>query len=127
MAEENKRNKPDFLRKDWHKKIKLGSTVKKKRKWRAAKGRQNKIRLGRKGHSTRPKIGWGAEASIKGKINQVNVIEVKNIKDLDKITQKDGALISRIGKKKRMEIIKKCNEMKIKILNKYRKIKNESN
>ena len=39
------RKKPKFFRRDWHKKIKLGSTVKKNRKWRGAKGRQNKIRL----------------------------------------------------------------------------------
>jgi ribosomal protein L32E len=53
------RKKPKFLRNDWHKKIKLGSKIKKKRKWKAAYGRHNKIRLGRKGHPGRPKIGWG--------------------------------------------------------------------
>ena len=57
--EEKTRNKPTFLRNDWHKKIKLGKGLKKKQKWRAAKGRHNKIRLHRKGHPSSPRIGWG--------------------------------------------------------------------
>ena len=34
-----KRSKPNFFRNGWHKKIKLGSTVKKSRKWRGEIGR----------------------------------------------------------------------------------------
>ena len=36
-------------------------------------------------------------------------------------------LIGKIGKKKRTEIIKKANEMKIKILNKYKKKSKKEN
>jgi len=119
-----KRKKPSFLRKDWHKKIKLGSTVKKKRKWKAARGRHNKIRLGRKGQSQRPKIGWGTSKETKNKIKEIEFVRVENIKDLDKGFGKNvGIIISKVGEKKRGEIIKKATEMKIQILNKYKEKK----
>jgi len=116
-----KRSKPKFLRNDWHKKIKLGSTVKKNRKWKGAKGRHNKLRLNRKGHSQRPKVGWGAEGKVKGFIDGVEKVRVENLADLETIKKGQGALIGRVGKKKREEILKKAGEMKIKILNKYKK------
>ena len=107
------RKKPKFLRTDSHKMIKLGSTVKKVRKWRAAKGRHNKIRLNRKGHSRRPKIGWGTSHTDK-------VVRVMNIKELSTVDKKIGVIIGAVGIKKRKEIVAKANEMKIKILNKYK-------
>ncbi len=120
MAEKKqiiKRKKPKFLRKDWHKKIKLGSTVKKSRKWRAAKGRHNKIRLSRRGQSQRPKIGWSAQ-----KDNRKLIIEnrVLNLKDLSLIKKGSRIVIGAVGIKKRKDIIAKANEMGIKVLNKYK-------
>jgi len=111
-----KRKKPKFLRKDWHKMIKLGSKIKKKRKWRGAKGRHNKIRLERRGQQGRPKIGWGKE---KNKGKKIQVKRIENVKELETI--KNGEIfIGRVGEKKRKEIITKANERKIKILNKYK-------
>jgi len=120
MAE--KRNKPKFLRKDWHKKIKLGSKTKKNRKWRGAKGRHNKIRLSRKGHSQRPKIGWSSNKKVKGLIGGLTPVLVSNLKGLDTVKKNEGVIISSVGLKKRKEIIEKANSMKIKILNKYQKV-----
>jgi len=117
---EFKRKKPNFLRVEWHKKIKLGSTVKKKRKWRGAKGRHNKIRLGRKGRLSRPKIGWGENRKTKGRIENLVVVRVENLNDLSKVKKGEGIIIGSLGKKKRKEVIAKANEMKIKILNKYK-------
>ena len=114
------RKKPKFFRRDWHKKIKLGSPVKKNRKWRGAKGRQIKIRLGRKGYSGRPKIGWSNNSSVKGLLNGLEAIRVENLRDLEKINKGQGIVIGRIGKKKRELIISKAKEMKIIILNRYR-------
>ena len=129
MAEEkenSKRSKPKFFRTDWHKKIKLGSTVKKNRKWRGAKGRHNKFRLNRKGRGQRPKIGWGADASTKGFVKGVEVVRVENVKGLEGVKKGQGIIIANVGAKKRAEIIAKANEMKLKILNKYLEKKNES-
>ena len=113
------RKKPKFLRSGWYKHIKLGGSVKKLRKWRAAKGRHNKIRLNRKGHSRRPKIGWGAPKENRKLIIE-NRTRVMNVKALLKVDKKVGVVIGAVGAKKRKEIIAKANEMGIKILNKYR-------
>lgn len=117
------RKKPNFLRKDWHKVIKLGRTVKKNRKWKAAKGRQNKIRLGVKGHSARPKIGWSATAETRGFVKGIEAVRIENVKGLENVKKGQGIIIASVGKKKKDEIVKKANEMKIKILNKYKESK----
>jgi ribosomal protein L32E len=112
-----KRKKPTFTRKDWHKKIKLGSTVKKKRKWRAAKGRQNKIRLGRKGHAQRPKIGWSAAKILKGLIQGKKTMRIENKKQLETVPKGTAIIIASIGKKKKQEIITAAKEKNITIIN----------
>ncbi len=113
-----KRKKPKFLRTDWHKKIRLGRGVKKNQKWHGAKGRQNKLRLNRKGHSRRPKIGWG---SARGGREQVSDFRVMNVGDLASVKKGSGIIIGAVGMKKRKEIIAKANEMGVKILNKYKR------
>ena len=113
----SKRRKPNFLRKDWHKKIRLGSTVKKKRKWKKAYGRHNKIRLGRKGHSVRPKIGWGSAKKEKA-------VRIENLRQLESLEKGQEIIIASVGKKKKESLIKKASEMNLKILNNYRREKN---
>ena len=125
MAEEKtiaKRNKPKFLRTDWHKKIRLGRGVKKNQKWHGAKGRQNKFRLNRKGRGQRPKIGWGADSDTKDFVSGMDMVRVENIKDLEAVKKGSGILIAKVGAKKKAEIIKKANELKLVILNRYRKV-----
>lgn len=121
MAEQEttKRSKPKFLRTDWHKKIRLGKGVKKNQKWHGAKGRQNKLRLNRKGRMQRPKIGWGADANVKDFIAGIEAVRVENIKDVEAVKAGQGILIAKVGAKKRAEIIKKANEKKITIVNRY--------
>lgn len=115
----SKRSKPNFFRNVWHKHIKLGKTVKKARKWRGAKGRHNKMRLNRKGHPQRPKIGWGAEGNTKNFVSGVETVRVENLKMLESLKKNVGIIIGSVGKKKKEAIIAKANEMKIKVLNKY--------
>jgi ribosomal protein L32E len=122
MAEEKKtiaRKKPKFLRVEWHKKIKLGKGVKKNQRWHGAKGRHNKLRLNRKGRAAKPRVGWGSSHEIKNKVSGVDVVRVENVKMLEGL-KGVGIMVGKIGKKKRMEIIAKANEMKLKILNRYR-------
>jgi large subunit ribosomal protein L32e len=120
-----RKNKPTFLKKDWHKLIRLGSTVKKNRKWRAAKGRQNKIRLEHRGQQARPKIGWSNSKLEKGKVNGLYATRVENVQELTKLKHSSAIIVSgKVGEKKKKEIIAKANEMKMKILNKYRGAQN---
>jgi len=122
-----KRKKPKFLRTDWHKKIRLGKGVKKNLKWHGAKGRQNKLRLGRKGRMQRPKVGWGAERDTRGWEStgeageNMKVVRVENLKELESVKAGTGIIIGKIGAKKKAEIIKKAGEMKLKVLNRYKK------
>ncbi len=116
-----KRKKPTFLRRDWHKKIKFGKTVKKNRKWRGAKGRHNKIRLGQKGYSSRPKIGYSENKQIKGLIAGYNPIYVENLNQVKILKKGDGVIISHVGAKKRKEITDACIKQGLIILNKYKK------
>lgn len=123
MAE---RKKTKFFRRDWHKRIKFGKTVKKKRKWRAAKGIHNKVRLGEKGYPSRPKIGYGKNKNTKNMLGNFKPITIYCLKDMESLKKGESIIISKVGQKKREEIIKKAEEKGIIILNKYRKNKNES-
>ena len=122
MAEEKKTEKrkvPKFLRKDWHKKIKLGRTVKKKRKWRGAKGIQNKIRLGRRGQGPRPKVGYSQPKAIRNKIKNQAFTRIENTKQLETLKKGDAIIIASVGKKKKAQIQEAAKKAGITILNKY--------
>ena len=98
-----------FLRKDWHKKIRFKR--KKKQKWRAPKGKSNKIRIGKKGHPPRPKIGYK-----KSKKKEIKIIEnLKHLKELKK--GEEVQIASKVGKRKREMIISEANKLGIKIKN----------
>lgn len=139
MAETKKpttaRKKPKFLRTDWHKKIRLGRGVKKNLKWHGAKGRHNKLRLNRKGRMQRPKVGWGAENEVKGFVKGMEAVRVENVKEVETVhasqvpfsrAKSVGIIIGKVGKKKRLDMIKKANEMKIVILNRYMSLRDDS-
>lgn len=116
------RKKPTFLRQGWDRYIRLGKQIKKKRKWRGAKGGDSKTRLKENGYAARPTIGWGSSHEIRNKVNGFSPVRVENVSDLSKVTDKktQGIIIAHVGKRNRNEITAKANEMGIKILNKYK-------
>lgn len=116
----SKRTKPKFLRTDWHKKIRLGKGVKKNQKWHGAKGRQNKLRLNRKGRMQRPKVGWGSDGDIRGFVNGVKTDRVENIQGLKGKNKGEGIIIGKVGEKKRISILKESEKMGLVILNRYK-------
>ncbi len=124
--EKSKRKKPNFKRQDWNKKVKLGKSQKKKRIWRTPVGIHSQIRLGKKGYSKKPAIGWGTDNTLKGKINNLEPVRVDNIKQLENIKKTQGIIIKNIGKRKKQEIIESANKMKITILNKYKRKKQDN-
>ncbi len=119
-----KKKKPKFYRRAWNKMIKLGKQTKKKRKWRRAYGRDNKMRLKEKAYGKMPSIGYGADKNNKGRICGIDFVRIENVKMLDGIKKK-GIIIGNVGKRKRAEIIKKAGEMKLTILNRYLKTKDK--
>ena len=70
----------------------------------------------------RPKIGWGAENEVKGFVSGMKTIRVENVAEVEAVKKGQGIIIAKVGKKKRMDMIAKANEMKIQILNKYKKV-----
>lgn len=109
-----KSKKPDFIRHDAHKKSRISKA------WRKPKGRQNKMRLAKKGYRRGVSIGFGSPVLARGLsrdgLKQVLVYTIKNLESIN--PKKDGVIIGKsVGNKSRMEIINACEKSKIKILN----------
>ena len=107
-----------FIRTDSNRYLKLGKKRRKLQVWRRAKGRHSKIRKKRRGYPVMPTVGYKASRSQYGKVSGLYPILINNTQDLSKIGKNSAAIISsKVGAKKKPDIIKKAEEMKIKILN----------
>ncbi|MDO8623017.1 MAG: eL32 family ribosomal protein [archaeon] len=107
-----------FLRRAWMRTSKLGRKRKKEQKWRRPKGRDNKMREKRRSYPKTVMIGYGSPKKLRGKIGNDIPMIINNVADLSKLKENNIAIISaNVGKKKRIEILKKAEENKIKILN----------
>jgi len=106
-----------FLRRSWNKYKKLGKGIKKNRKWRSPKGRDNKMREKRRGYPAVVSIGYGTDKKFAGKINDKKPVIVNNINEVAKVGKEQVAILGNVGKKKKIEIAKKAKEMKIEIYN----------
>ena len=109
-----RRKKPRFLRKDWHKCIRLGG-CKKNRVWRASKGRHGKLRQKWKNHTKMPSIGYGMPREIRGLIKGMKPVMVNNLNDLMNVKSDEIAIMSgKVGIRKRTDIAKKSLTMNVK-------------
>ncbi len=116
-----------FIRQDSFRHFKLGRNRRKK-KWRRPTGRHSKMRKQRKSYPASPTVGYKRIRKDIGRINNFIPLLINNLKDLERAT-KDNIIVvsSRLGARKRMEVIKKADEMKLKIFNIWGKIgKNEA-
>ncbi len=89
--------------------------------WRKQRGRHNKIRRAIKGAGAKVSIGYGTLKEARN-VHPAGYIEiiVNNVKDLDKIKDPSKEAIriaSKVGLKKRLEILKEAKKRKIHILN----------
>jgi large subunit ribosomal protein L32e len=101
-----------FVRRDTVRFSKLGKKRKKIQKWRGAKGRDNKIRLSLKGYPKAPAIGYKKQ---KTQLKEQDI--VYNIKDLEQVNKKSQIVLARVGVKKKLEIIKKAQDLGLSLLN----------
>lgn len=100
-----------FTRKDTHKKARLPVT------WRKPKGITNKKRLNRKGHTPNVRTGYGTKQDDRNKTQGLQRVLVQNISQLKEINPKTQcAIIASVGKKKKMELLKEAQTLKIKIV-----------
>jgi len=108
------RKTPKFRRQEIHAQKIL------KDSWRRPKGRHSKMRKQERGRGRLPKPGYGTPASVRGLDSQGFMrIRVSNPKGLEGLNpQKEKAVIaSAVGRKKRLEILKKAEEMGIVVSN----------
>ena len=107
-----------FIRTDYWRMSRLGKGRRKLQVWRRARGKHSKLRRRRKGYPAIPLIGYKKSRKDSGKVLGMIPVMVNNMVDLEKIKSGQGAVISsRLGAKKRIEIIKKAESMKVRILN----------
>lgn len=109
-----KSKKPSFTRHDAHKKTRVGSG------WRRPKGRQNKMRLHRKGYARDRSSGFGSPLLAKGLsregFTQNIVMNIKDFTGLD--AKNDGIIIARTtGNRKKAELVEYANKNGFILLN----------
>lgn len=109
----NPRKKPNFKRQ--------GTYLKRIRvKWRKPRGSDTKLRVREKNKGKLPNPGYGAPRDLRGlHPSGFREVYIQNIKDLEKINPKinAGRVSANIGKRKKEIIVKKAEEMNIKLLN----------
>jgi large subunit ribosomal protein L32e len=110
----NPRKKPKFKR--W-----MSQAYKRvKESWRRPRGIHSKVRIRKKGKIKMPSVGYGAPKELRFlHPSGLKEVLISNLKDLEKVDPKTQAIriAHTVGEKKRKEIIKKAEELKIKILN----------
>jgi large subunit ribosomal protein L32e len=110
----NPRKKPEFKR--W-----MSQAYKRvKESWRKPRGIHSKVRIRKKGKIKMPSVGYGAPKELRFlHPSGFREVLVSSLKDLEKVDPKTQAIriAHTVGEKKRKEIIKKAEELKIKVLN----------
>ncbi len=109
-----KKKKPNFIRQDAHKKVKVSNN------WRKPKGSDSKMRVSRKGYHRCVRVGWGSPNSIKGFTREgLEPVVVACKKDIESIDSKSQCIIiqASVGTKKRLDLIVFAKEKDIKIEN----------
>lgn len=112
-----KREKPDYLRPYWWTKIKLKNRID---SWRKPKGKHNKMRIRKKGKPPLVEVGYGSPRKVKGLLsNGKKPILVHNPEELEKINKESevAVIASTVGKRKRLQIINRAQELGIEIYN----------
>lgn len=106
-----------FIRRSWYRYSKIGKRKKKKQVWRSPKGRDNNLREKRRGYSPVVSIGYRTRKEESRKIKGKNPVTVRNLKELEAVKKDEIIIVGNVGKKKKIEIIKKAQEKGIEIFN----------
>ncbi len=114
MRRRVKKKKPEAIMADHHKRKEI------KKRWRNCRGKHAKIRLNKKGRQRAPRIGYGSPAAVKGlNIHGLKEATVHSVNELNGLDSKTTCVTvaAGVGVKKRIGIVKKAQELKIKVTN----------
>lgn len=101
-----------FLRSDTPRHLKLGKRRRKLQKWRKPRGRHNKIRKKRFSYPSSPVIGYKKPRNKSFLVNNKIPLVVNNLKELERAHKNNIVIISsKVGAKKRLDLIKKSQEL----------------
>lgn len=105
--------RPAFVRQEGHSKKKLGL------KWRKPKGYHSKIRRKFKGRRKMPSPGYASPKALRGlTMKGLNPVLVRNLTDAaGLVAKKDAAIIAKVGKKLKVEMLKVLAGAKVDVLN----------
>ena len=106
-----------FIRQDTSRLLRLGKLRRKLRKWRRPRGKHNKVRLKRAGYPVQPGIGYRSPSIVHGRVSGLLPALVHNVSQLEKLGKENIAVIARVGAKKKLDILKKAQELGVKIAN----------
>jgi len=112
-----KREKPDYFRPHWWTKPSL---KRKRDTWRKPHGIHNKIRKRLKGRPSLVETGYGSPREVKGLLpNGKRPVVVHNVRELERINKDHevAVIASTVGRKKRLDIIRRAQELGIEIWN----------
>lgn len=114
IREQLKAKKPRFLRQKAGHKKEVGM------KYRKPRGYQSKLRLGKKGRGVLPSPGYRSPKEVRNADqNGLFEVVVSSIDDLNTIDAKTQIAVikSTVGLRKRIELLKKADELKVKVSN----------
>ena len=107
-----------FVRRSTLKFSRMGGGRRKLQRWRNAVGRHSKIRKNRFGYTKSPRIGFKSNKKEYGKVKGKTPKLIRNMNDFQNLNKENILIIAKnIGARKRIEMIKKANELNLEILN----------
>ena len=117
-----KRRLPKFRRQEWFRFVRLGE------RWRRPRGRDSKMRLGRKGKPAVVSIGYRGPKSVRG-LHPSGLVEslVKSPQEVERVDAGKQAIriAAGVGKQKREKILARARERGIRVLNPREKLEAE--
>ncbi len=113
-----KAKKPHFYRQEW---FRMGNQRKKWRTWRKPRGNQSKMRMHKASRGARVQAGYGSPAAVRGMHSSgLRELLVHNVQQLSMVSKDFAVRIAHsVGGKKRAEIMKAADGMKLKVLNPF--------
>ena len=116
-----KKRNPTFLKEGYTDFSKLGLRRKKLLKYRKARGGDNKMRKGMKGHLRNVTIGFRGDNKDRYLISGLMPVMIYNLNDLKNIKKGEIAVLAKVGNKNRLEIAEYSMKHNVKVHN----LKNE--